>query len=416
MQLMFRMLHSVSNMFVRYIRHISMPMALLACTVLFTGCGGGASPVAPAIIQPAAITVQPLNQVIPIGDTATFAVAAKGTAPLTYQWSENGVPISGATSATYTTPTVALDSSGSTLIGSFDATVSNAAGSVTSKSATLNAGPRSPKAGDLRYLLSQQVSLPGLGPTASMAGDNLELSYANAVGAPLLLGMCSLNNGCGWQAVTANLPPPMTGLNMNYNLGAYDFGSNYPTNPSLDSDLQSVAAPNVVITSLDIETAFDTYAMSWVQTAQAGGFDYKLETIPMGTNLQAEIQAAAAADGAESRVITAVSFDDTSQMAYLISYGWTGDTTTVYETQTMVATNNNVRAAAVTLAGEGYVISAFGGNDIDGYMLIGMRVLGDTLPRPIVVSTPSGNVLATNPDSAYFTVVVFLNAVTITEQ
>ncbi len=392
---------------------------VVLAAALLAGCGGGATHVAPTISQPAAITVQPVNQVIPISDTATFTVTATGTAPLSYQWSENGVPISGATSATYTTPTIALDGSGSTLIGSFDVTVSNAAGSVTSNAVTLNAGPRSPKAGDLRYLLLEQVNLPGLGVTGVLPGtDNLEATYPNAVGTPLMMGECSLIDGCGWNADTLNLPPPMTGLTMNYNLGFNNIGSNYPTNPTIDSDLQSVATPNAVITSLDIETPMDTYAMSWVQTAQAGGFDYRLEKIPMGTNLQAEIQAAAAADGAESRVITAVSFDDTSQMAYLISYGWTGDTTTVYETQTTVATHADVRAAAVTLASEGYVISAFGGNDIDGYVLIGMRVQGDSLPRPNVASDPSGTVLATNPDSAsiYFTTVVYLNALIVTEQ
>ncbi len=368
-----------------------------------------------AASQPVAITVEPTNQVIPIGDTATFTVAATGTAPLTYQWSENGIPISGATSATYTTPTIALDSSGSTSIGSFDVTIRNATSSVTSNAVTLTAGPRSPKAGDLRYLLSQQVSLPGFGPTAAARGANLELSYPNAIGTPLMLGECSLNNGCGWDEDVSNLPPPMTGLNMNYNLGGNRIGNGYP---SIDSYLQSVTAPDVVITSLDIETALDTYALSWVQTAQTGGFDYRLETLPMGTNLQAEIQATAAADGAESRVITAVSFDDTSQMAYLISYGWTGDTTTVYETKTTVTMHSGVKAAAAALANEGYVISAFGGNDLDGYMLVGMRVQGDTLPRPIVIATPSNTVLATNPDSAsiYFTLVVFLNDFDITEQ
>ena len=381
---------------------------------LLTGCGGSVATTT-AASQPVAITVEPTNQVIPIGDTATFTVAATGTAPLTYQWSENGVPISGATSASYTTPTIALDSSGSTSIGSFDVTIRNATSSVTSNAVTLTAGPRSPKAGDLRYLLSQQVSLPGFGPTAAAAGDNLELSYPNAIGTPLMLGECSLNNGCGWDEDVSNLPPPMTGLNMNYNLGGNRIGNGYP---SIDSYLQSVTAPDVVITSLDIETALDTYALSWVQTAQTGGFDYRLETLPMGTNLQAEIQATAAADGAESRVITAVSFDDTSQMAYLISYGWTGDTTTVYETKTTVTMHSGVKAAAAALANEGYVISAFGGNDLDGYMLVGMRVQGDTLPRPIVIATPSNTVLATNPDSAsiYFTPVVFLNDFDITEQ
>ncbi|MGA7242603.1 MAG: hypothetical protein WBX19_05450, partial [Terracidiphilus sp.] len=126
-----------------------------------------------------------------------------------------------------------------------------------------------------------------------------------------------------------------------------------------------------------LEPACDAIGVSWVQTTQSGGFDYKIESVPLS-----ELQATVAADGAASRIVTAVTFDDSSGNAVLISYGWQGDTTTMYEAQTVVASPANVTSAAVTLAGEGYFISAFGGNDADGYMLIGMRVQGDTLPRP----------------------------------
>src|SRR4029077_14776994 len=56
------------------------------------------APVAPTI------TTQPVNQTVTAGQTATFTVAATGTAPLSYQWRKNGTAISGATSSTYTTP------------------------------------------------------------------------------------------------------------------------------------------------------------------------------------------------------------------------------------------------------------------------------------------------------------------------
>ncbi len=80
--------------------------ALFAGAALFlAGCGGGnGTPPAPS--QAVTITVQPVSQTVPIGSTATFTVTATGTAPLDYQWSENGAEISGANSATYTTPAV----------------------------------------------------------------------------------------------------------------------------------------------------------------------------------------------------------------------------------------------------------------------------------------------------------------------
>jgi hypothetical protein len=79
------------------------------------------------------ITVQPTNQTVMAGQTATFSVTATGTAPLSYQWQKNSVNISGATSATYTTPAETVADNGA----KFDAVVSNTAGSQTSTMATL---------------------------------------------------------------------------------------------------------------------------------------------------------------------------------------------------------------------------------------------------------------------------------------
>ncbi|TKC86305.1 glycoside hydrolase family 2 [Trinickia terrae] len=84
-------------------------------------------PVAPAITaQPAAVTVSE-------GSAATFSVAATGTAPLSYQWLENGTAVSGATASSYTTPPTQESDNGAT----FSVTVTNAAGSATSAGATL---------------------------------------------------------------------------------------------------------------------------------------------------------------------------------------------------------------------------------------------------------------------------------------
>ena len=86
-----------------------------------------AAPVAPAI------TTQPANQIVIVPAAATFSVVATGTAPLSYQWQRNGVNISGATAASYTTAATSSADNGA----SFTVTVSNAAGSVPSNAATL---------------------------------------------------------------------------------------------------------------------------------------------------------------------------------------------------------------------------------------------------------------------------------------
>jgi centrosomal CEP192-like protein/ASPM-SPD-2-Hydin domain-containing protein/Ig-like domain-containing protein/immunoglobulin I-set domain protein len=79
------------------------------------------------------ITSQPASATVTAGQTAMFSVVATGTAPLTYQWKKNGAAISGATSASYTTPaTIASDSA-----AKFTVTVTNSVSSVTSIAATL---------------------------------------------------------------------------------------------------------------------------------------------------------------------------------------------------------------------------------------------------------------------------------------
>jgi hypothetical protein len=67
------------------------------------------------------------------GSTATFSVAATGTAPLSYQWYKNGAAVSGATASSYTTPATTSADNGAT----FYVVVSNSYGSATSSAATL---------------------------------------------------------------------------------------------------------------------------------------------------------------------------------------------------------------------------------------------------------------------------------------
>ena len=86
---------------------------------------------------PPSITTQPSNQTIFAGQTATFSVVANGTSPLSYQWSQNGTPIGGATSSSYTTPAETTSNSGAT----FSVVVSNSVGSATSNNATLTVNP-----------------------------------------------------------------------------------------------------------------------------------------------------------------------------------------------------------------------------------------------------------------------------------
>jgi acid phosphatase len=114
------------------VAHVSTAVSLL---ILFLcSCGGnGASPAIETHATAPSITNQPKNETVAAGATASFTVVASGTAPLTYQWSENGTTIQGATSATYTTgPTTAGESG-----AKFTVLVTNSAGTATSNAAIL---------------------------------------------------------------------------------------------------------------------------------------------------------------------------------------------------------------------------------------------------------------------------------------
>jgi RHS repeat-associated protein len=86
------------------------------------------------------IATQPSNQTVSEGNQATFTVTATGAAPLSYQWQKNGVNISLATSASYTTPPTTNADNGSI----FDVVVTNTIGSVTSSAVTLTVNPSGP--------------------------------------------------------------------------------------------------------------------------------------------------------------------------------------------------------------------------------------------------------------------------------
>jgi hypothetical protein len=137
-----------------------------------------------------AITTQPLSQVVAVGQTAAFSVAAAGTAPLTFQWKRNGASISGATSATYTTAPTTLSDNGV----QFTVVVSNSQGTATSNAATLtvnaltlllNANPTTVSFGNviMSQTASQNVTLLNAGTSAvTISGVSISGAGFNAGG------------------------------------------------------------------------------------------------------------------------------------------------------------------------------------------------------------------------------------------
>jgi hypothetical protein len=129
--------------------HQMPPFALaLAASLLLVACGGGNGGMASSSTTSApAITIQPSDQSVSAGQSATFTVTAAGAAPLSYQWQKNASPIAGAISPSYTTAVTAVGDSGS----SFAVVVTNADGSTTSRSAKLLVGAKAPGTDVLTY-------------------------------------------------------------------------------------------------------------------------------------------------------------------------------------------------------------------------------------------------------------------------
>jgi hypothetical protein len=323
------------------------------------------------------IITQPADQSIPMGLQATFSVTATGPT-VKYQWSRNGTPIAGATASTYSTASVLAADAGST----FSVALTNAFGSATSRAAVLTITARAPKTGDLRF---QQVdaasTVNGYVRDATFApalGFKGWETFGNATGTPLWLG----NNCCAYQFNPFALPSGVMGLNTGYLHGSLeDFQSDLNGSGPVTSAIGNLGAANTVITSISLSPDADVFGLSWIQTTQPGGFDLTQNTIA-----PSDFQAAATQEGAHSRVITAVSYN-AGQITYL-SYGWQADRSTVYETQVATATLRTASTVAQGLAAQGYIITASGSTqaaDGTGVLMVGTRVQGDTMPRPMMI-------------------------------
>jgi hypothetical protein len=108
----------------------------------------------PAPVAPS-ITSQPKSDTVTVGQNVTFSVTAKGTVPLSYQWSKNGNSISGAKSSSY-----ALTNVQSGDAGWYTVTVSNGVPpNATSSGAGLTVSPKPVAPGITAQPKSQTITV-----------------------------------------------------------------------------------------------------------------------------------------------------------------------------------------------------------------------------------------------------------------
>ena len=85
------------------------------------------------VLGPPLIVIPPVNASIERGQTATFTIAAKGTATLAYQWRKSGIPITNANTSKLTVANAKESDA-----ANYDCIVSNSYGRTTSAPATLS--------------------------------------------------------------------------------------------------------------------------------------------------------------------------------------------------------------------------------------------------------------------------------------
>jgi hypothetical protein len=241
-------------------------------TVVVSNAAGSATSSAAVLTVNAAalapsITVQPANQTVTAGQTATFFVAATGTAPLAYQWKKNSVAINGANASSYTTPATASSDNGA----QFTVVVSNAAGSATSSGATLTVN-----AASTLQITTSQLSggfvAGGYSATLAATGGSAPYSWSLASG--------SLPNGLTLSSAGVVSGTPSLAGSFSFSVQVKDASSatasrNFSINIASPSPSVAITSPvsgfSVAGTVSVSGTASDSVSITSVQVAIDGG-------------------------------------------------------------------------------------------------------------------------------------------------
>jgi hypothetical protein len=169
---------------------------------------------APAILtinQLPVITTQPADRSVLLGGKATFAVTATGTAPLSYQWRQNGVNLAGANAATLEINGVAAANA-----GEYTVVVSNPVDSALSVPARLEvriplavAEPPQSQTVNAGSSVVFSVRAAGSGPFAYQWRKN-GTAIANANGNTLILSNVQVSDAGQYTVVVASGPETVT--------------------------------------------------------------------------------------------------------------------------------------------------------------------------------------------------------------
>jgi Immunoglobulin domain/Immunoglobulin I-set domain/Abnormal spindle-like microcephaly-assoc'd, ASPM-SPD-2-Hydin len=214
---------------------------------------------------PPSITTQPGSATVIAGQTATFSVAATGTAPLTYQWKMNGTAIGGATSTSYTTPVTTTGNSGE----QFTVTVTNAAGNTTSNAATLTVNAAT-------FVLNASTALLTF-PSVNIGSNSLlPIVYTNAGNSSVTISNVSIS-GAGYTATGVSAGQILTSgqtatLNVTF---APSAAGTIPGSVTVTSNATNSPA-STTLTGTGVQPVSHSVTLTWTASASMGVTGYNV--------------------------------------------------------------------------------------------------------------------------------------------
>jgi hypothetical protein len=120
----------------------------------------------------------------------------------------------------------------------------------------------------------------------------------------------------------------------------------------------------------------DEFAMTWLEPTGSATFSQQVSSVATADAIDANVGSALA----EGYVTTALAYDGSA--IDLVSYKSSADTSSYESSVVMAGSASDVLAQAQTLAGGGYIITAFGATDA-GYALVGTRVAGSSTAHDV---------------------------------
>jgi hypothetical protein len=221
---------------------------------------------------PPSVTTQPASKTVIAGQTATFSVAAAGTATLTYQWKKNGIAISGATSATYTTPATTASDNGAT----FAVTVTNGAGSATSSAATLAVNAAT-------FLLNPSTTTLSFGSVNLGSASILGVTFTNAGNSNVTVSGVSIS-GAGYTASgvsTGQILTPGQTATLNVTLTPAATGL-LPGSATVTSNATNSPA-GITLSGTGVQPISHSVTLSWTaSTSTVSGYNVYRSTVSGG--------------------------------------------------------------------------------------------------------------------------------------